>query len=166
MTIDTPSILHDTPPYTSGAYFNSAGASLMSRPVISAMVDHLHLESALGAYGAAAAMATELADLYSAAARLLGCDPDEVALTEGHASGSSRGRVGAGGGRAFCARCRTGGRAVTRRCAATGLRCAYRAGAQVVAWSAWHWPDVCSAGVSGAVDSAGGGSVLRTVFRE
>jgi selenocysteine lyase/cysteine desulfurase len=90
MTIDTPSILHDTPPYTAGAYFNSAGASLMSRPVISAMVDHLHRESALGAYGAAAAMATELADLYSAAARLVGCDPDEVSLTEGHASGWSQ----------------------------------------------------------------------------
>ena len=87
MSIDTPSILRDTPPYTAGAYFNSAGASLMSRPVISAMVDHLHRESALGAYGAAAAVATELADLYSAAAQLLGCDPDEIALTEGHAAG-------------------------------------------------------------------------------
>ena len=87
MTINIPAILRDTPRYTAGAYFNSANASLMSRPVISAVVDHLHRESALGAYGAAATVATELADLYSAAARLLGCHTDEIALTEGHASG-------------------------------------------------------------------------------
>jgi cysteine desulfurase/selenocysteine lyase len=87
MQINTAQILSQTPAYTAGAYFNSAGASLMSHAVRNAMVEHLHRESAIGAYGAAAAMSAELSELYSLAAQLLGCDSDEIALTEGHASG-------------------------------------------------------------------------------
>ena len=69
------------------AYLNHAGASLMPTAVRQAMVDHLARESVLGGYAAAAAMAAELDAVYDAAAALLGADPDEIALTTGHASG-------------------------------------------------------------------------------
>ncbi|MDP3706966.1 MAG: aminotransferase class V-fold PLP-dependent enzyme [Polaromonas sp.] len=75
------------PSLTDGSYFNSAGAGLMSRSVVSAMVDHLHLESMMGSYEAAAAKSQDLSDLYLAAGQLLGCDPDEIALTGGNTSG-------------------------------------------------------------------------------
>ena len=69
------------------AYLNHAGASLMPAQVRQAMLDHLTRESVLGGYSAADAMASELNAVYSDAARLLGCDADEIALPTGNTSG-------------------------------------------------------------------------------
>jgi cysteine desulfurase/selenocysteine lyase len=63
-------------------HFNNAGASLMPTPVIDAVVGHLELEATIGGYEAAAVAADELQDVYHAVARLIGCDPGEVALVE------------------------------------------------------------------------------------
>lgn len=68
-------------------YFNNAGAALMAQATMDAVVRHLTRETVIGAYGAAAEVTAELADLYQATAELLGCDVDEVALTEGNSRG-------------------------------------------------------------------------------
>jgi cysteine desulfurase/selenocysteine lyase len=75
------------PAYQGGLYFNNAGASLTSQAVIDAVTAHLARESAMGPYAAAQAVADEVADLYACAAKLLGCDADEVALTDSHSRG-------------------------------------------------------------------------------
>lgn len=87
MAIENSNILNETLHYSAGAYFNNAGASLMPCTVVARMTRHLNLESELGAYGAAAAVADELTDLYTASAQLFGCTPGEIALTEGHSAG-------------------------------------------------------------------------------
>ena len=69
------------------AYFNHAGGSLMSASVVDAVVSHLHLETRLGGYGAAAQQHEALQAVYASAAQLLGCDADEIALTDSHSRG-------------------------------------------------------------------------------
>lgn len=69
------------------AYFNHAGASLMSASTVDAMVSHLHLETRLGGYGAAVHQHQALTAVYIHAAQLLGCDADEIALTDSHSRG-------------------------------------------------------------------------------
>ena len=63
-------------------HLNHAGASLLPQPVLDAVVGHLRLESQIGGYEAAAAAAPSLERTYGAVAALLGCDVDEVALTD------------------------------------------------------------------------------------
>lgn len=72
----------DTPGTTQVAHFNHAGASLMPRQVLDAVHDHLLLEARIGGYEAAEAHAGQLKRTYSAVARLLGCDAEEIALVE------------------------------------------------------------------------------------
>jgi cysteine desulfurase/selenocysteine lyase len=64
------------------AHFNHAGASLMPRPVLDAVQNHLRLEAEIGGYEAADAQAAALKRTYDAVARLLGCDADEIGLVE------------------------------------------------------------------------------------
>ncbi|MFE8644252.1 aminotransferase class V-fold PLP-dependent enzyme [Sphingomonas sp. NCPPB 2930] len=75
------------PASTTGHYFNNAGASLMPQAVVDAVTGHLARESARGAYGAAQDQAGAVEDVYRSAARLLGCDADEIALTDSHSRG-------------------------------------------------------------------------------
>ncbi|CAM9716122.1 unnamed protein product [Heterosigma akashiwo] len=63
-------------------HLNSAGASPSPRPVLQAVVNHLELEARVGGYEAAARAAPRLAAVYASLARLLNCDPSEVALAE------------------------------------------------------------------------------------
>ncbi len=71
-----------TPRCTGVAHLNNAGAALPTAATLEAMTGHLRLESEIGGYEAAAAMADRLADLRSSAARLLGAaDGDVVATT-------------------------------------------------------------------------------------
>ncbi|HEV8693739.1 MAG TPA: aminotransferase class V-fold PLP-dependent enzyme [Lysobacter sp.] len=86
-TIDPEAIRAAMTPYKAGLYFNNAAASLMPHTVLNAVTNHLARESAKGAYGAASEVADQLADLYSAASQLLGCDSDEVAVTDSHSRG-------------------------------------------------------------------------------
>lgn len=69
------------------AYFNHAGASLMSPSVLDTMVAHLQLESRIGGYAAAMHRQAALDQVYARAAQLLNCDTDEVALTDSHSRG-------------------------------------------------------------------------------
>ncbi len=59
----------------------------MSDAVVNTMTSHLQLESRIGGYAAAMQMQTSLDRIYSNAAALLGCDADEVALTDSHSRG-------------------------------------------------------------------------------
>jgi selenocysteine lyase/cysteine desulfurase len=46
------------------------------------VLDHLHLESEIGPYEAADANAGQVRNTYQSLARLLGCEPDEIAVSE------------------------------------------------------------------------------------
>ena len=64
------------------AHLNNAGAALPPAQVTEAVVAHLQREAEIGGYEAAAAEADRIEATYSAIARLIGCDPSEVALVE------------------------------------------------------------------------------------
>jgi cysteine desulfurase/selenocysteine lyase len=87
--LDLPKIRAATPAYTEGIYLNSAAASLMPQDIIDVVQNHLRLESTHGGYRAASVVADQLQDLYVAASELLGCDPDEIAVTDGNSRGWS-----------------------------------------------------------------------------
>lgn len=72
----------DTPGCEHVLHFNNAGASLMPHTVLAAVVKHLELEAARGGYEAAQLKSAELEGVYGAAARLLGCQPHEIAVVE------------------------------------------------------------------------------------
>ncbi|MCZ4500862.1 MAG: putative cysteine desulfurase [Marmoricola sp.] len=71
----TPGCLHQV-------FLDSAGSSLPSETVVGAVVAHLQREAEIGGYRAAAERAEELAALPVALGRLIGADPDLVALTD------------------------------------------------------------------------------------
>ena len=72
----------ETPGCERVVHFNNAGASLMPRPVLEAVVDHLLLEASIGGYEAEDRQAEAVERMYSSAARLVGCAPDEIAFIE------------------------------------------------------------------------------------
>jgi len=78
--IDVERARRDTPGVGRVAHFNHAGASLMPQPVLDAVVSHLRLEAEIGGYEAADAASESIERTYVALARLLGCDPDEIAI--------------------------------------------------------------------------------------
>jgi cysteine desulfurase/selenocysteine lyase len=71
-----------TPGCANVLHLNHAGASLMSQPTLDAVVGHLQLEAEIGGYEAAAAASAAVEHTYDAMAALLGCGPDEVALSD------------------------------------------------------------------------------------
>jgi cysteine desulfurase / selenocysteine lyase len=71
-----------TPGCDSVLHLNHAGASLAPQPVLDAVIGHLQLEATMGGYEAAAEAASELDRTYGALAELIGCDSDELALTD------------------------------------------------------------------------------------
>jgi cysteine desulfurase / selenocysteine lyase len=82
MTIDTAAVRNDTPGCRDRIHFNNAGASLMPRPVIETVIRHLELEATIGGYEAADAERERIAAVYRSCARLVNCDPEEIALLE------------------------------------------------------------------------------------
>src|SRR5262249_27129118 len=70
----------ETPGCSHRLHFNNAGASLMPRPVIDTVVEHLQLEARIGGYEAADAVQDRTEAVYAAAARLVGCQAGEIAL--------------------------------------------------------------------------------------
>jgi selenocysteine lyase/cysteine desulfurase len=71
-----------TPGCGSVLHLNHAGASLAPQPVLDAVIGHLHLEAQVGGYEAAALAADGVEHTYDAIAALLGCERDEVALSD------------------------------------------------------------------------------------
>jgi len=80
--IDVERARRDTPGCRRVIHFGNAGASLMPRPVLDAVRRHLSLEARIGGYPAAARTRDAQERVYEAAARLLNCGADEIALVE------------------------------------------------------------------------------------
>jgi selenocysteine lyase/cysteine desulfurase len=72
----------ETPGCERVLHFNNAGASLMPQVVLDAVISHLHNEALLGGYEAADAAHAAIDRVYQAAAALLGCAADEIAIVE------------------------------------------------------------------------------------
>jgi len=72
----------ETPGVRHVVHLNSAGASLMPRAVVAAMVNHLEVEAEIGAYEAAEYHQDALDRVHPAAAALVGCAPDEIAILD------------------------------------------------------------------------------------
>lgn len=82
MTFDLERARRETPGCEHVLHFNNAGAALMPRPVLDATIAHLQLEARIGGYEAAAQARERVERVYDAAAALLGCARDEVAVVE------------------------------------------------------------------------------------
>jgi len=80
--IDIDQIRADTPAASRLAYLHNAGAALMPTAVVTAMKQHIDLESEIGGYAAADRELERLDAIYGSVARLLNAAPDEIALME------------------------------------------------------------------------------------
>jgi cysteine desulfurase/selenocysteine lyase len=80
LSLDIDMVRGETPGCLHRLHFNNAGASLMPRPVIDTVVEHLQLEARIGGYEAADAVRDRSEAVYAAAARLIGCQAPEIAL--------------------------------------------------------------------------------------
>jgi cysteine desulfurase/selenocysteine lyase len=72
----------ETPGCAHVLHFNSAGVALMPQPVRDAVVAHLDRELMRGGYEAADAAHDAVERVYDAAAALINCDRDEIAVVE------------------------------------------------------------------------------------
>src|SRR5437667_7411057 len=72
----------ETPGCEHVLHFNNAGSSLMPRPVLDATIAHLQLEAQMGGYEAAERAYDQVERVYDAAAMLIGCSRDEIAIIE------------------------------------------------------------------------------------
>ncbi|HEX2722941.1 MAG TPA: aminotransferase class V-fold PLP-dependent enzyme [Gemmatimonadaceae bacterium] len=77
----------DTPGTGFRNHLNNAGAALMPRPVITAINDHIRLESEIGGYEAADAQAEAFESGYEHLATLIGCDARNVAVVASATAG-------------------------------------------------------------------------------
>jgi cysteine desulfurase / selenocysteine lyase len=82
MAIDVQRARRETPGCDNVLHFNNAGAALMPQQVLHATVGHLQLEALVGGYEAAAQAHEAVEHVYAAAATLLGCHRDEIAIVE------------------------------------------------------------------------------------
>ena len=82
MAIDVLRARRETPGCENVLHFNNAGAALMPQPVLDATIGHLQLEALVGGYEAAAQAHEAVEHVYDAAAALLGCHRDEIAVVE------------------------------------------------------------------------------------
>jgi selenocysteine lyase/cysteine desulfurase len=80
-TLDVAAERAATPGCATVVHLNSAGAALVTTATLTTVVDHLELEATTGGYEAAAAVSDRVAGVAASAARLLGAQPHEVALT-------------------------------------------------------------------------------------
>jgi cysteine desulfurase/selenocysteine lyase len=81
-TIDVRRARQQTPGVDHVVHLNNAGAALPPRVVTEAVIDHLRLEARIGGYEAAEAAHDRIDSTYTAIARLLGAQPDEIAVVE------------------------------------------------------------------------------------
>lgn len=80
--IDIVRARRETPGCEHVIHFNNAGAGLMPEPVLGAVVRHLELEAMTGGYEAADRAQEVLLRAYEVAARLINCDPLDIAIVE------------------------------------------------------------------------------------
>jgi selenocysteine lyase/cysteine desulfurase len=72
----------ETPGCADTVFLDSAGSSLPTTRTVEAVVAHLRREARVGGYRAAAERDADLSGIPGTIGRLLGCDPDLVALTD------------------------------------------------------------------------------------
>lgn len=77
----------ETPGLEHRVHLNSAGASLMPRPVIDTVTGHFQREAEIGGYEAADEAVGAIEEAYRDVATLLGTSPERIAMTE-HATAS------------------------------------------------------------------------------
>lgn len=82
MAIDLERVQRQTPGCAHVLHLDNAGAALPPRPVLDAVIGHLELEARIGGYEAAERAAERIEGVYGAAARLLNCGADEIAIVE------------------------------------------------------------------------------------
>jgi selenocysteine lyase/cysteine desulfurase len=82
VTLDVVRARKETPGCSNVVHLNNAGAALPPAAVTDAVIAHLRLEAQIGGYEAAAVAAPAVIDVYHAIARLIGCQPHEVAVVE------------------------------------------------------------------------------------
>jgi selenocysteine lyase/cysteine desulfurase len=80
--VDIGRLRAETPGCEHRIHLNNAGSSLMPLPVITALRDHIDLESRIGGYEAEAARADALTAAYAAVAQLIGAQQRNIAMTE------------------------------------------------------------------------------------
>ncbi|MFJ3669694.1 FAD-dependent oxidoreductase [Streptomyces sp. NPDC090106] len=80
--LDVAALRAATPGMRHAHHMNAAGAALPSRATLATITEHLRMESLLGGYEAAEALAPRTEQVYRSAARLLGAQPDDIALVE------------------------------------------------------------------------------------
>src|SRR6476469_2963473 len=82
MSFDLDRARAETPGCAQVLHFNNAGAGLMPQPVLDAIVAHLERETLHGGYEAADAAHDAVEHVYDAAAALINCHRDEIAIIE------------------------------------------------------------------------------------
>ncbi|WIV57143.1 aminotransferase class V-fold PLP-dependent enzyme [Amycolatopsis nalaikhensis] len=82
MTFDVERARRETPGCAEVVHFNNAGSALPPTIVTDTVVDYLRHEALIGGYEAAAEANDRLTAVYASAARLLGAEPDDIALTD------------------------------------------------------------------------------------
>ncbi len=80
--IDVDKVRSETPGIQNGAHLLACGSALTSMPALDAVTDYLRLESAVGGYEAAQDQAEMLDGVYDSVAKLIGAQPNEIALLE------------------------------------------------------------------------------------
>jgi cysteine desulfurase / selenocysteine lyase len=80
--LDIAALRADTPACAQVIHFNNAGAALSPRRVAGVVMAHLAREQEIGGYEAAAEAQVGLEGFYSSFARLLNCQPGEIAYVE------------------------------------------------------------------------------------
>lgn len=81
-SLDLERARRETPGCTHVTHFNNAGAALMPQPVLDAVIGHLQREATIGGYEAANEADAAIEHVYDAAARLLHCGRDEIAVLD------------------------------------------------------------------------------------
>jgi cysteine desulfurase / selenocysteine lyase len=82
MTFDLQRARRDTPACEEVLHFNNAGAALPPQRVLDSVIAHLKLEAQIGGYEAYSAKLDAIEHTYDAAAALLNCKREEVAVIE------------------------------------------------------------------------------------
>ena len=82
MAFDLQRARQDTPGCKHVLHFNNAGSSLMPQRVLDATIGHLQLEAQMGGYEAAEQADAAIEHVYDAAARLINCSREEIAVIE------------------------------------------------------------------------------------